>query len=324
MRKGATLVAVAGLCLATAEGAQAVPSISDAALTAPAIVGQEAALAVRAVDPQAAVNGFAFAFENGEWYAGTACRLTDARGRGPGKPFRAGDAVSVTARVRYAQAGPSVARVFAFTGGCGATAEAVEQPLTVTATQPGDPLVPLITDLPSKLLPVLELPILGPVLGRTAQSSCAGAGIVPVLGGEALARRATLCLVNQMRARNGRRLVHSDKRLKRAAGRHARRMVRDGWFAHVGPDGVDLLGRVKFVRWIRAGHSWLLGENIGVGVDDTATPRGMVRSWMESTAHRANLLDPKFDRLGLAVVPGGPGTTGAAATYTAIFGRIDS
>jgi len=324
VRTGATVVAAAGLFLMTADGARAVPSISDAVLTAPAVVGQEAALAVRAVDPAAPVNGFAFTFENGDRYAGSACRPQDSRGRAPGRPFRAGDPVTAIARPTFEQPGATTARVVAFAGGCGTPSAAVEQPFTITATNPGEPLVPLVAGVPLVKLAVgPELPVLGPILGRAAQSPCKGADALPVAGEEASARRATLCLINRERASRGRGLVHSDKRLRRAAGRHARRMVRDGWFAHVGPDGRDLLARMRFVRWPGRGRSWEVGENIGLGAGATATPRGMVQSWMDSTAHRANLLDRRFDRLGLAIVAGVPGDPHVGATYTTVYGRIE-
>lgn len=324
MRMGATLVAVGGLFLATADGAGAVPSITDAVLKSPAIVGQEAALEVRAVDPAAPVNGFAFVFDNGDLYAGSACRPADSRGRAPGKPFRAGDPVSATARPRFTVAGPSTARVVAFTGGCGAPAAAVEQPFTVTATNPGEPLVPLLPGTPVVQVPGLTvtLPLLGPILGTAAQAPCKGADIVPVPGGEALARRATLCLLNRERLRRGRGVVHSDARLRRAARRHARAMVTGSWFAHTGPDGLDLVARARLVKWPAEGRAWQLGENLGEGVGSMATPRGMVRAWMDSSAHRANVLERRFDRLGLAIVVGTPGDRAAGATYTTVFGAI--
>lgn len=322
MWKGATLVASAGLLLATADGASAVPSITDAVLTSPAIVGRDAALTVGAVDPAAAVNGFAFVFDNGEMYAGSACRPADSRGRAPGKPFRAGDPVRATARPRFPSAGSSTARVVVFTGGCGTPAGAVEQAFTLTTTNPGEPLVPLVpgaTVVPGRgVMP----PLLGSILGTAAQAPCKGADIVPVRGGEALARRATLCLLNRERLRRGRRVVHSDRRLRVAARRHARAMVTGSWFAHTGPDGIDLVDRIRLVKWPADGGAWQLGENLGEGIGTMATPRGMVRAWMDSSAHRANVLERRFDRLGLAIVVGTPGDRTVGATYTTVFGAI--
>lgn len=325
MRMGATVVAAVGLLLATADGARAVPEITGAVLRAPAVVGQDAALAVRAIDQAAPVNGFAFVFGNGDQYAGSACRPADSHGRAPGKPFRAGDPIAATVRPRFTAPGASTAQVVAFAGGCGTPTGAVQQPFTVTATEPGHPLVPLVAGLQVPLVgTTISIPVLGPILAGAAQAACTGADVLPVPGGEALARRATLCLVNRERVRHGRGLVHSDRRLRRAAGRHARRMVRDGWFGHIGPDGRDLHMRARFVRWPGEGRDWELGENIGQGTGSVATPRGMVRAWMESTAHRANLLEARFDRLGLAIVAGTPGDRSAGATYTTTFGFVET
>lgn len=42
-----------------------------------------------------------------------------------------------------------------------------------------------------------------------------------------------------------------------------------------------------------------MGENIAYG-DATLTPREVVRLWMSSPGHRANILDPDFTAIGMA------------------------
>jgi len=47
----------------------------------------------------------------------------------------------------------------------------------------------------------------------------------------------------------------------------------------------------------------------------------MMRAWMASAPHRANILTGRFREVGLAGVPGTPGSAGASGgTYTTVFG----
>lgn len=47
----------------------------------------------------------------------------------------------------------------------------------------------------------------------------------------------------------------------------------------------------------------------------------MVRAWMASTGHRANILNGSYNEVGLGVVQGVPGNRRAGATFTTVFGR---
>jgi uncharacterized protein YkwD len=44
-------------------------------------------------------------------------------------------------------------------------------------------------------------------------------------------------------------------------------------------------------------HTSTAGENIAYGYE---TPRALVSGWMHSPGHRANILSPSYDRLGVA------------------------
>jgi uncharacterized protein YkwD len=98
-------------------------------------------------------------------------------------------------------------------------------------------------------------------------------------------RWAVLCLVNQQRARHGRGPLRPDRRLMRAAARHAADMARRHYFAHVSPSGSDPLQRVRAAGW----HG-NVGEAIAWGCGSLSTPRATVRAWMASPPHRAILL----------------------------------
>jgi uncharacterized protein YkwD len=98
-------------------------------------------------------------------------------------------------------------------------------------------------------------------------------------------------------------------------------MVVRNFFSHVEPDGLSPLDRILQTGYLSGTRAWAYGENIGFGSGSSSTPRSMMRSWMNSTPHRANILGGHFREVGLGVVPGIPGRAGArGATYTTVFG----
>ena len=70
---------------------------------------------------------------------------------------------------------------------------------------------------------------------------------------------------------------------------------------HTGSDGSNAGDRIA-----RAGFSagtW--GENVAAGY---ATAASVVDGWMNSSGHRANILDPSFTHIGVAVANAAEGT----------------
>ena len=69
------------------------------------------------------------------------------------------------------------------------------------------------------------------------------------------------------------------------------------------------------------GEGWTLGENLAWGSYQLATPKSIVRSWMHSPGHRANILNADFHEIGVGVVEGAPEPgVESAATYATSFG----
>jgi uncharacterized protein YkwD len=134
------------------------------------------------------------------------------------------------------------------------------------------------------------------------------------------ARLATLCLLNRVRARHGLAPFRLDPKLSRAARRHSRDMVRHRYFAHDSRNGRSPFERMRATRYVPRGASWWLGENIGWGSGSLAEPASLVRAWMHSPPHRANILNGRFRDIGIGIVPGAP-VGGGGATYTTDFGR---
>ncbi|MFP8882843.1 CAP domain-containing protein [Streptomyces mangrovi] len=103
-----------------------------------------------------------------------------------------------------------------------------------------------------------------------------------------------LALVNRERAAAGCRPVTADARLTRAAEDYSDTMAASGVLSHTGPDGSTMAGRVE-----AAGYAWSnLGENIAQGQPDAAS---VMKAWMNSPGHRANILNCAFEELGVGV-----------------------
>ena len=118
---------------------------------------------------------------------------------------------------------------------------------------------------------------------RTVSRGCRGAGTRRARG--AVLRRAVLCLINQQRALNGLNRLRANRRLARAATRHAADMARHNYFSHVSLSGSSPLRRVRSAGWRRG-----VGEALAWACGVQATPRGIVTAWMGSPAHRAVIM----------------------------------
>ncbi len=100
-------------------------------------------------------------------------------------------------------------------------------------------------------------------------------------------------LVNEERLAAGLAPLQIDVRLMAAAQRHSDDMAAQSFFSHVGSDGSTFDVRVQqagYLQWL------LLGENIAAG---QTTPEAVMAAWMNSPGHRANILDPDFDHIGV-------------------------
>ena len=163
--------------------------------------------------------------------------------------------------------------------------------------------------------------ILGPAAGIGEAAQCKGSAEPAFRISDRAAAKATLCLLNKQRSSHGMKPLHRDGKQTRAAYGHNRLMVRSGCFSHLCPGEKDLLGRIASTGYLPCSCTWQIGENIAWGSGNGASPRAIVSQWMHSPPHRENILDRRFDEIGVAVTAGSPGhTDGGAATYTTDFG----
>jgi uncharacterized protein YkwD len=135
------------------------------------------------------------------------------------------------------------------------------------------------------------------------------------------ARNATLCLLNRARSRHGLPPLRLNRKLSRAARKHSRDMVRRQYFAHNSLDGRSPFARMRATRYVPRNASWTLGENIGWGQGPLGEPIALMRAWMHSPGHRANILSRRFRDVGIGIVVGAPVNGRTGATYTTDFGH---
>ncbi|MBG0832289.1 S8 family serine peptidase [Planomonospora sp. ID67723] len=121
-------------------------------------------------------------------------------------------------------------------------------------------------------------------------------------------------LVNQYRQQQGCAPLTQNARLDSAAQGHSADMAENRYFSHTSRDGRSPGDRMR-----AAGFSplRLWGENIAWG---QRTADSVMRSWMNSRGHRANILNCKFTHIGVGVAKNSQGriywTQNFAATTT--------
>jgi len=118
-----------------------------------------------------------------------------------------------------------------------------------------------------------------------------------------------IALTNQQRGANGCAALRTDGRLTAAARAHSTDMVTRDFFSHTGSDGSDFV-----TREARAGYSAASAENIAWG---WSTADVVVREWMNSPGHRANILNCGNVAVGVGLAKKSDGTP----YWTQDFGR---
>ncbi len=99
-------------------------------------------------------------------------------------------------------------------------------------------------------------------------------------------------LINTERANQGLPPLEIDVRLVEAARLHSEDMATNDFFSHTGSDGSSAGERIT-----RAGYIWTTyAENIAAGYQ---TASAAVQAWMQSPGHRANILSPSVDHIGV-------------------------
>ncbi|HEY2091749.1 MAG TPA: CAP domain-containing protein [Thermoanaerobaculia bacterium] len=120
--------------------------------------------------------------------------------------------------------------------------------------------------------------------------------------------------MNAYRAKDGLAPLRFDPRLMLAADDRMHDMEDLQYWSHDAPDG-----RTPFV-WLKPhGYEFrFAGENLATGFETTEV---LVQGWMESPGHRANIMSPDYDDVGIAVIDGSTTHRATGKSIVVMFGR---
>ena len=105
-------------------------------------------------------------------------------------------------------------------------------------------------------------------------------------------------LVNEIRVKNGLKALTADWQLSRVARYKSQDMKDNNYFSHTSPVYGTPFNMIK-----NFGISYKsAAENIAKG---QRTPKAVVDAWMNSSGHRANILNPSYTKIGVGYVSGG-------------------
>jgi uncharacterized protein YkwD len=157
-------------------------------------------------------------------------------------------------------------------------------------------------------------------------SPCQNTELTPAADNLQTLAAATLCLVNQERARHGELPLRVNGQLEQAAGEHSQEMVSLDYFAHIAPSGLTPLQRVQETDYVPSPEDgYTIGENIAWGTLQLSTPKAIVAAWIASPEHLANILEGEYRDTAIGVAPAVPPSLAhgqQGAVYTQEFGVI--
>jgi uncharacterized protein YkwD len=120
-----------------------------------------------------------------------------------------------------------------------------------------------------------------------------------------ISEKSITLLTNEARARENIALLATSEKLDQAAQKKAEEMVKEGYFAHISPEGKtawDFMDEVQY-PYIFA------GENLAVHFE---TAEEALNGWLTSPSHRENILNARYSETGIGIAKGNfmgsPGT----------------
>jgi len=149
-------------------------------------------------------------------------------------------------------------------------------------------------------------------------------------------RHEVIALLNHERANENLQPLKENLQLRQSAQNHAADMKKRGYFSHTTPEGLDYVDRIKNANYLYVDQSkcgcrvvinlraliendreetnpgnvtvksevcgckphFAVGENIAKG---QLTAKGVMRDWMNSPPHRANIMHPQFEEVGIGI-----------------------
>lgn len=102
---------------------------------------------------------------------------------------------------------------------------------------------------------------------------------------------------NSQRLASGLGTLSYNTLLAQAAIAKAQNMFSEGYWAHTSPSGKEPWDFIKSAGYVYK----IAGENLARDFDSTSP---MMSAWMNSPTHRANIMNPRYQEIGIAVVDG--------------------
>ena len=112
-----------------------------------------------------------------------------------------------------------------------------------------------------------------------------------------ISKIALINIINQEREKNNLCLLEDNPALNNAAEYKAQDMLEYNYFEHTSPDGITPW------HWFeKVGYKYnFAGENLAIGFLDS---QEVYSAWMNSPTHKANLMNPDYQEIGIAVIDG--------------------
>ncbi|MET7327915.1 CAP domain-containing protein [Nonomuraea sp. NPDC005650] len=110
-----------------------------------------------------------------------------------------------------------------------------------------------------------------------------------------------LRLTNAERAKGGCQPLKHDPQLRAAAFGHSDDMAKQGFFDHTSKDGRSFMDRIRGAGF-SGGNAF--AENIAFG---QPSPASVVDGWMKSEGHRANIMNCRYNLIGVGVAKNSQG-----------------
>ena len=107
--------------------------------------------------------------------------------------------------------------------------------------------------------------------------------------------QSLIAAVNDVRVEHNLRPLRVDPHLVEAARAHSTTLLRSNVFEH---------GSFAERIALHGGRGPAFGENLAWGTGRLASARSIVGAWMSSPGHRANLLRPGWNRIGIGALSG--------------------
>jgi uncharacterized protein YkwD len=183
----------------------------------------------------------------------------------------------------------------------------------------------LIAALLSAAVTLLLISVVETENNTASAQDVSSGGSVPTCEGGSISLNAyearSYELHNQTRESNNLATLCISEILTQAARSHSQEMIDKGYFDHNSYNGESYSARLE-----SSGYNSYeqVGENIAWGSGSLASPENIFQSWMESSGHRENILNPDYREVGIGTATGECEGYSGCTMYTADFGLRQS